>query len=75
MLLLHYVGTVIQKLEIRRQNWTPSDFKKKLIDWHTWVEDCKRCMLDFIGRGEVWDVREGGQVGFESLDLTTERIE
>ena len=42
---------------------------------HTWVEDCKRCMLDFIGRGEVWDVREGGQVGFESLDLTTERIE
>ena len=32
-------------------------------------------MLDFIGRGERWNVWEGAQAGFESLDLMTEGIE
>ena len=32
-------------------------------------------MLDFIGRSERWDVWEGAQAGFESLDLMTEGIE
>ena len=35
----------------------------------------KRCLLDFIGRGKRWDVWEGAQAGFESLDLMTEGIE
>ena len=38
-------------------------------------KDLKRCLLDFIGRGERWDVWEGAQTGFESLDLMTEGIE
>ena len=32
-------------------------------------------MLDFIGRVERWDVWEGVEAGFESLDLMTEGIE
>ena len=39
-----------------------------------WVEDWKRRLLDFIERGERWDVWEGAQEGFESLDLMTEGI-
>ena len=31
--------------------------------------------LDFIGRGERWNVWEGAQAGFESLNLITEGIE
>ena len=45
------------------------------VDWQTWAEDLKRCLLDFIGRGKRWDVWEGAQAGFESLDLMTEGIE
>ena len=45
------------------------------VDWQAWVEDLKRRLLDFIGRGERWDVWEGAQAGFESLDLMTEGIE
>ena len=41
------------------------------VDWHAWVEDLKKHLLDFIGRGERWDVWEGAQAGFESLDLVT----
>ena len=32
-------------------------------------------MLDFRTRGEKWNVQEGEQVGFESLDLMTKKIE
>ena len=38
-------------------------------------KDLKRRFLDFIGRGERWDVWEDAQTGFESLDLMTEGIE
>ena len=31
-------------------------------------------MLDFIVRGKIWDVWEGAQASFESLDLMTEGI-
>ena len=44
------------------------------VDWQAWVEDLKRRLLDFIGRSERWDVWEGAQAGFESLDLMTEGI-
>ena len=44
------------------------------VDWQSWVEDWKRCLLDYIGRGEWWYVGEGTQAGFESLDLMTEGI-
>ena len=45
------------------------------IDWRAWVEDWERRLLDFIGKGKGWDIWGGAQAGFESLDLTTERIE
>ena len=32
-------------------------------------------MLDFTRRGKRWDVWEGAEAGFESLDLMTEGIE
>ena len=44
----------------------------KKIDWQAWVEDWKRRLLDFIERSERWDVWEGSQVGFASLDLINE---
>ena len=47
----------------------------KKIDWQAWVEDWKRHLLDIIGRSERWDVWEGSQVGFASLDLITEGVE
>ena len=47
----------------------------EIIDWQAWVEDWKRHLLDFIEKGERWDVWGGAQAGFESLDLMTEGIE
>ena len=47
----------------------------EIIDWQAWVEDWKRRLLDFIEKGERWDVWGGAQAGFESLDLMTEGIE
>ena len=48
----------------------------KKVDSQAWVEDWKKLLLeDFIRRGERWDVWEGAQTGFESLDLMTEGIE
>ena len=44
------------------------------VAWQAWVEDWKKRLLDFIGRGERWDVWEGARAGFESLDLMTEEI-
>ena len=44
------------------------------FDWQAWLEDWKRRLLDFIGSGERWDVWEGAQAGFESLNLMTEAI-
>ena len=41
----------------------------EIIDWQAWVEDWKRRLLDFIEKGERWDVWGGAQAGFESLDL------
>ena len=41
----------------------------EIIDWQAWVEDWKRHLLDFIEKGERWDVWGGAQAGFESLDL------
>ena len=49
-------------------------FKEK-NDWLVGVEDWKRRLLDFRTRGQKWDVQEGEQVGFESLDLMTKKIE
>ena len=43
----------------------------EIIDWQAWVEDWKRHLLDFIKKGERWDVWGGTQAGFESLDLMT----
>ena len=43
----------------------------EIIDWQAWVEDWKRRLLDFIEKGEQWDVCGGAQAGFESLDLVT----
>ena len=43
----------------------------QIIDWQDWVEDWKRRLLDFIEKGERWDVWGGAQAGFESLDLMT----
>ena len=45
------------------------------VDWQTWVKDWKGCLLDFIGRGLRWDVWEGTQAGFESLDLMIKKFE
>ena len=45
------------------------------VDWQAWVEDLKRHLLDFTGRGKRWDVWEGAQAGFKSLDLMTEGVE
>ena len=44
------------------------------VDWQAWVEDLKRHLLDFTGRGERWDVWEDAQASFESFDLMTEGI-
>ena len=41
------------------------------IYWQTWVEDGRRQLLDFIEKGERWDVWGSAQAGFESLDLMT----
>ena len=49
----------------------PFWFRKK-IDWQAWVEDWKRRLLDFIEGSERWDIWEGSQVGFASLDLINE---
>ena len=43
----------------------------EIIDWQAWVEDWKRHLLDFIEKGERWDVWGSAQAGFESLDLMT----
>ena len=43
-------------------------------DWQVWVEEWKRQLLDFIRRGERWDVWEGAPAGFESLGLMNEGI-
>ena len=36
------------------------------------MEDWKRDLLDFIGKGKKWDVRGGARAGFESLALMTD---
>ena len=41
----------------------------EITNWQAWVEDWKRHLLDFIEKGERWDVWGGAQAGFESLDL------
>ena len=41
----------------------------EIIDWQAWVEDWKRRLLDFVGKGKRWDVWGGAQAGFESLEL------
>ena len=58
----------------KEEQLNPFWFWKK-IDWQAWVEDWKRRLLDFIERSERWDVWEGSQVGFASLDLITEGVE
>ena len=42
------------------------------IDWQAWLEDWKRHLLDFIGKGKKWDVGGGAGAGFESLALMTD---
>ena len=74
MLLLHYIETVIQKLQNKEAELNNFWFWGK-VDWQAWEEDWRRRLLDFIGRGKRWDVWEGAQAGFESLDLMTEGIE
>ena len=41
----------------------------EIIDWQAWAEDPKMRLLDFIEKGERWDVWGGKQADFESLDL------
>ena len=42
------------------------------IDWQAWLEDWKRHLLDFIGKGKKWDGGGGAGAGFESLTLMTD---
>ena len=46
----------------------------KKIDWQAWVEDWKKRLLYFTGKGEKWGVWGGAQAGFESIDLMTQGI-
>ena len=41
----------------------------EITDWQAWAEDSKMRLLDFIEKGERWDVWGGKQADFESLDL------
>ena len=45
------------------------------FDWQVWVEDWKRCLLDFKGKVERWHFWGDAQAGFESLDLMSEGTE
>ena len=44
------------------------------IDWQARVEDLIRHLPGFSGTGKRWDVWEGTQAGFKSLDSMTEGI-
>ena len=45
------------------------------VDWQPWVENLKKRLLDFIGRGKTWDAWEDAPVIFKSLNLMTKGIE